>query len=78
MILDPADSPSWGVRFCRHFTISQECVETKIKEFPFFTYHHVCLTYRKLDSPRAGHVTAEMEIFIDGKAITKSNIYIHI
>ena len=69
LFLDPASHPTWGLRFCRHFTISEECVETTLDQFPFHNYLHVCLTYRKITPPRAGHVTTEMKIFIDGQFV---------
>ena len=38
-------------------------------EFPFHNYLHVCLTYKKSTTPKAGHVTTDMELFVDGESV---------
>ena len=71
--IDPASLPKWGIRICKHFTISKECIHTTISQFPFHNYIHVCLTYTKLTPPKAGHVTSDMELFINGESVKKGN-----
>ena len=73
IFIDSASHPEWGVRFCRHFTLSHECVESKFQQFPFYNYHHFCLTYSKINPPRTGHVTTQMTIFINGISVKQGN-----
>ena len=70
---DPASLPTWGIRICKHFTISKECVQTDVSQFPFHNYLHVCLTYKKSTPPKAGHVTTDMELFINGQSVKQGN-----
>ncbi len=74
---DPSSKPDFHLKFCKHLSVSEECIKVDVSEFPFHNYVHICLTYTQLITAKTDHVKTELKVFVDGQLIGQGKYSIY-